>query len=77
MKNVIITGADGFVGSYTVKKFIGEGMNVLALDISENPKRLITSDRLTYVQCDVSDIKELTRIISQGNYDTESITICR
>ena len=35
MKNVIITGADGFVGSYTVKYFIENSCKVLALDMSE------------------------------------------
>ena len=40
MKNVIITGADGFVGSYTVKYFIENSCKVLALDMSEAPRRL-------------------------------------
>ena len=40
MKNVIITGADGFVGSYTVNEFLKNGMNVLAIDINNTPKRL-------------------------------------
>lgn len=31
MKNVIITGADGFVGSYTVGIFLAHGCHVLAL----------------------------------------------
>ena len=33
MKSVIITGADGFVGSYTVKHFLDNGCKVLALDM--------------------------------------------
>ena len=33
MEKVIITGADGFVGSYTVKHFLNEGKVVLALDM--------------------------------------------
>ena len=39
MKNVIITGADGFVGSYTIKHFLVEGKKVLALDMSGSPRR--------------------------------------
>ena len=35
MKKVIITGADGFVGSYTVDCFLENGVNVLALDIAD------------------------------------------
>ncbi|MCR5313741.1 MAG: NAD-dependent epimerase/dehydratase family protein, partial [Bacteroidaceae bacterium] len=57
MKNVIITGADGFVGSYTVAHFIQEGCNVLALDMGPEPRRLTPSKQLKYMQCDISDIE--------------------
>lgn len=40
MKNVIITGTDGFVGGYTVKHFSNEGKTVLALDMSPSALRL-------------------------------------
>lgn len=56
MKNVIITGADGFVGSYTVECFLQNGVNVLALDIGEKAKRLQAHDRLQYKKCDITDI---------------------
>lgn len=70
MKNVIITGADGFVGSYTVKKFLEEGMTVLALDMGATPKRLEPHPCLQYLQCDISDTKALQEKIPQGVYDT-------
>lgn len=70
MKKVIITGADGFVGSYTVKYFVEQGIEVLALDIGETPKRLETNDRLTYMQCDVSDIEGMLKRIPKDIYDT-------
>ena len=40
MEKVIITGADGFVGSYTVKHFLNEGKVVLALDMGSVARRL-------------------------------------
>lgn len=43
-ENVIITGADGFVGSYTVKYFIENSCKVLALDMSEAPRRLTVGE---------------------------------
>ncbi len=70
MKNVIITGADGFVGSYTVKCFLENGMNVLALDLPEKPNRLTQQDNLQYISCDVSDLDALKSIIGQDQYDT-------
>lgn len=70
MKNVIITGADGFVGSYTVKKFLSEGCSVLALDMGVNPNRLDTAENLTYMQCDISDTVYMLEKIPHGIYDT-------
>ena len=57
MEKVIITGADGFVGSYTVKHFLDNGKAVLALDMGETARRLEAHPNLTYMQCDITDIK--------------------
>ena len=70
MKNVIITGADGFVGSYTAKYFVQQGCNVLALDIGPSANRLEESEHLTYIQCNITDIEGLKRIIPADTYDT-------
>lgn len=70
MKNVIISGADGFVGSYTVKCFIDNGCEVLALDLGDKPNRLEPSEKLTYKKCDIADIDSLKAAIENGKYDT-------
>lgn len=70
MENVIITGADGFVGSYTVEKFLSEGVKVLALDMGAEPRRLKQHKNLTYMQCDVSDTETMLEKIPGGVYDT-------
>ena len=70
MQKVIITGADGFVGSYTVTHFLNEGCEVLALDIGAEPRRLRPKAGLTYMQCDISDTKAMLQSIPQGVYDT-------
>lgn len=70
MENVIITGADGFVGSYTAEYFLSQGVSVLALDIGDAPRRLQSNERLTYMKCDVSDTKALLESVPCGVYDT-------
>jgi nucleoside-diphosphate-sugar epimerase len=70
MEKVIITGADGFVGSYTVDCFLNNGVQVLALDIGEVPKRLKKSEGLIYTQCDITDRQAMLDRIPSGEYDT-------
>ena len=70
MKNVIITGADGFVGSYTVKHFLNEGKTVLALDMGPTARRLEEHPNLKYMQCDISNTKAMLEGIEKGVYDT-------
>ena len=70
MEKVIITGADGFVGSYTVKHFLDHGKTVLALDMGAEPHRLKQHPNLKYMQCDITNIKSMMEKIPQGVYDT-------
>lgn len=70
MNNVIITGADGFVGSYTVDKFLKEGKTVLALDVAPVPHRLESHPNLSYMQCDITNTEAMLRAIKHGFYDT-------
>jgi UDP-glucose 4-epimerase len=70
MKNVIITGADGFVGSYTVNYFLEQGVTVLALGLRREPLRLTKHENLTYMQCDISDTTSILKKIPPNVYDT-------
>lgn len=70
MKRVIITGADGFVGSYTVQYFLKQGIEVLALDIEDKPRRLREDKALQYMQCDISNAEEMLKKIKYNYYDT-------
>lgn len=70
MQNVIISGADGFVGSYTVQEFLDRGKHVLALDIAPSPARLKAHRNLQYVQCDIADTAALRELAGHGPFDT-------
>ena len=69
MNKVIITGADGFVGSHTVKCFLENGVSVLALDIRDVPVNLPEHENLIYIKCDVEDTMTMRDIIPSDEYD--------
>lgn len=51
MKNVLITGATGGIGSATCSYFVNKGYNVFALDrVINNP-----IDKVTYIECDITN----------------------
>ncbi len=66
----MITGADGFVGSYTAEHIRRQGVRVLALDLADKPKRLKPDGCLQYASCNVSDTDALQKCIPKGKYDT-------
>lgn len=70
MKKAIITGADGFVGSYTAQCFLENEVTVLALDMGDAPNRLQEHENLTYMKCDITDIASMMAMIPKGEYDT-------
>lgn len=70
MQKAIITGADGFVGSNTVQCFLDNGIEVLALDILSEPRRLKAQTGLKYKCVDISDVHQLLDAVPIGEYDT-------
>lgn len=70
MEKVIITGADGFVGSNTVEYFLKQGIEVLAIDVRDVPLRLKENEKLTYKKCDISNASDLINCAKSNYYDT-------
>jgi len=54
----IVTGADGFVGSYVVKELVSKGYEVLAIDLGPTPRRLEPSSSLKYVSLSIEKIDQ-------------------
>ena len=64
----IVTGANGFVGSNLIKKLIGNGVGVLAVDVSFSNCRLPESDLIEKKEISIDGLGKITEEI-KGKYE--------
>lgn len=69
MKSVIVTGANGFIGSTLINKLVEDGIKVLAIDVSFSPSHMPESDKVTIVETFITNSEDLTAKIPEGLYD--------
>lgn len=69
MKNVIVTGANGFLGSSLIKKLVSQGIKIVAIDISFFNSQLPDSDLVTVIETGLDDQDKLISLIPTCNYD--------
>lgn len=69
MRRVIITGANGFIGSTLIKRLVNKGIEVVALDISFVNSRLPKSKLLTEIEVGLDDVKKIEEAIPLNEYD--------
>lgn len=67
MKKVIVTGANGFIGSSLIKKLVANNVEVVAVDITFAGDRLPATDLITKVESGVD--ATLSEKIPAGEYD--------
>lgn len=71
MKNAIVTGANGFVGSYLCKKLSEEGVEFFAVvkDTEENVDNIKTLSGIKIVYCNLEEIQDLEKFIQDRDVD--------
>lgn len=69
MKNVIVTGANGFLGSRLIDKLIGKGVHVVALDISFMNSKLPESNLIDKIETGLDSEKNIADSIPNAEYD--------
>ena len=78
MKNILVTGGAGFIGSHLVRLLVNkyDQYHIINMDILtyagnlENLKDIENKDNYTFIKCDICDYKKVSQIFSKYNIDS-------
>lgn len=68
MKNFLITGGDGFIGSAICDMLSKQGHNVVSLDNRSRKKKFSNKKNIKSIKCDITNISKLNKI--KGKFDS-------
>lgn len=68
---ILVTGSKGVVGSKLADLLRAKGHSVMGIDLMHHPgevgySQVMSSEENTYIRCDISEYRQLDRVISQG-----------
>ena len=69
MKNVIITGANGFIGSSLIKELLKRGTRIVAIDISFAASMIPDNDNVIKIEAGLDDIDYIKKNLPIAGYD--------
>jgi UDP-glucose 4-epimerase len=69
MKNILLTGGAGYIGSHVVNLLIDNNYNVSVIDnlITGNIK--LVNNKASFYKCDISDEKKIKKILEKKKFD--------
>jgi len=67
-KNILVTGASGFVGTNLITKLIGDGANVRGTLHKRSPQVDFPSDKISYIYGDLTDKKDCKNAVEGIDY---------
>ena len=69
MKNFLLTGGAGYIGSHVAHMLIDEGHKVTIIDNLITGSKQIVPKNAKLIKCDISNEKVVTKIIQNNKFD--------
>ena len=69
MKNILLTGGAGYIGSHVANLLLDEGLNVSIIDNLITGNKKLVPSKANFYNCDIDDVKRGQKIIKKNEFD--------
>ena len=69
MKNILLTGGAGYIGSHVANLLIDNNYNVSVIDNLITGNMKLVNKKASFYKCDISDEKKIKKILEKNKFD--------
>jgi UDP-glucose 4-epimerase len=69
MKNILLTGGAGYIGSHVTNLLIDQGCNVTIVDNLITGNKTLLNPKAKFINCDIADTKNISKILINNKFD--------
>ena len=69
MKNILLTGGAGYIGSHVTNLLIDQGCNVTIVDSLITGNKTLLNPKAKFINCDIADTKKILKILINNKFD--------
>jgi len=69
MKNILLTGGAGYIGSHVTNLLIDQGCNVTIVDSLVTGNKTLLNPEAKFINCDIADTKNISKILINNKFD--------
>ena len=69
MKNILLTGGAGYIGSHVTNLLIDQGYNVTIIDSLITGNKTLINPKAKFINCDIADTKYISEVLINNQFD--------
>ena len=69
MKNILLTGGAGYIGSHVTNSLIDQGYDVTIIDNLITGNKTLINPKAKFINCDIADIKNISEVLINNKFD--------
>lgn len=69
MKNILLTGGAGYIGSHVANLLIDQGCDVTIIDSLITGNKTLLNPKAKFINCDIVDTKNVSEVLNNNQFD--------